>query len=189
MVMAGLSLASMRATPWAAWGAVSLVICLIANWFGDSLDGTVARVRGQQRPRYGYYVDHVIDLVGTTALMAGLSFSGLMSPLMAAAVATVYLLVCAEAYLSTHAAGVFKMSFLGFGPTELRIVLAIGVLKALATPEIRVPVLGPMLLFDIGGAGAIVGLTTAFVTSVYRTTWALYAAEPLPARTASSRAA
>jgi archaetidylinositol phosphate synthase len=183
MVLAGLSLASMRATPWSAWAAASLVICLTANWFGDSLDGTVARVRGQQRPRYGYYVDHVIDLVGTTALMAGLSLSGLMNPLMAAAVAAVYLLVCAEAYLATHAAGVFKMSFLGFGPTELRIVLAIGVLKAVATPEIRVPVLGPMLLFDIGGAAAIAGLTIAFVTSVCRTTSALYAAEPLPART------
>jgi archaetidylinositol phosphate synthase len=189
MVLAGISLASMRMTPWAAWGAVSVVACLTANWFGDSLDGTVARVRSQQRPRYGYYVDHVIDLVGTTALMAGLSVSGLMNPLMAAAVTTVYLLVCAEAYLATHAAGVFKLSFLGFGPTELRILLAIGVLKAAATPEIRVPALGPMLLFDVGGAAAIAGLTVAFVTSVVRTTCALYAAEPLPARTVASRAA
>jgi archaetidylinositol phosphate synthase len=181
MVIAGFALASMRVTPWAAG---SVVLCLIANWFGDSLDGTVARVRGQQRPRYGYYVDHVIDLIGTTALLAGLAVSGLMNPLMAAAVATVYLLVCAEAYLATHAAGVFTMSFLGFGPTELRILLAIGVLKAATTPEIHVPVLGTMLLFDAGGAGAIAGLTIAFVTSVCRTTGALYAAEPLPARPA-----
>ena len=192
MVLAGLSLASMRAAPWAAWGAASVVVCLIANWFGDSLDGTVARVRGQQRPRYGYYVDHVIDLVGTTALLAGLSVSGLMNPLMAGAVATVYLLVCAEAYLATHAAGVFRLSFLGFGPTELRILLAIGVLKAVTTPEVSVPILGPMLLFDVGGAGAIAGLTIAFATSVLRTTCALHAAEPLPPRTmsaTSSRAA
>jgi archaetidylinositol phosphate synthase len=189
MVLAGLSLAAMRVTPWAAWGAAGLVVCLIANWFGDSLDGTVARVRGQQRPRFGYYVDHVIDLVGTTALLSGLAVSGLMSPLMAATVATVYLLVCAEAYLATHAAGIFKMSFLGFGPTELRILLAIGVVKAALAPEVRVPLFGPMLLFDVGGAGAIVGLTVAFVTSVVRTTRALYQAEPLPARTLSSRAA
>jgi archaetidylinositol phosphate synthase len=189
MVLAGLSLASMRVTPSAVWSALALVCCLAANWFGDSLDGTVARVRGQQRPRFGYYVDHVIDLVGTTALLSGLALSGLMSPLMAAGVATVYLLVCAEAYLATHAAGVFTMSFLGFGPTELRIVLAVGVVKAALTPEVRVPLLGPMLLFDIGGAGAIAGLTIAFVTSVVRTTRALYAAEPLPARTLSSRAA
>jgi hypothetical protein len=149
----------------------------------------VARVRGQQRPRYGYYVDHVIDLVGTTALLAGLSLSGLMTPLMACAVATVYTLVCAEAYLATHAAGVFKMSFLGFGPTELRILLAIGVLKAAATPEVSVPILGLTRLFDIGGALAIAGLTIAFVASVVRTTRALYTAEPLPVPTTARRAA
>jgi phosphatidylglycerophosphate synthase len=189
MVLAGLSLAAMRSTAWAPWAAWGVTVCLAANWFGDSLDGTVARVRGQQRPRYGYYVDHVIDLIGTTALLAGLSLSGLMTPLMACAVAMIYTLVCAEAYLATHAAGVFKMSFLGFGPTELRILLAIGVLKAAVTPEIAVPILGPALLFDVGGAGAIAGLTIAFATSVVRTTRALYAAEPLPARTIAKRAA
>jgi archaetidylinositol phosphate synthase len=189
MVLAGLSLASMGATAWGPWAAWGVIVCLVANWFGDSLDGTVARVRGQQRPRYGYYVDHVIDLVGTTALLAGLSLSGLMTPLMAYAVATVYTLVCAEAYLATHAGGVFKMSFLGFGPTELRIVLGIGVLKAAASPEIAVPMLGPALLFDVGGAGAIAGLTIAFATSVWRTTRALHAAEPLPERAIATRAA
>jgi archaetidylinositol phosphate synthase len=110
MVLAGISLASMRIVPSAAWPALGVVICLAANWFGDSLDGTVARVRSQQRPRYGYYVDHVIDLIGTTALLTGLALSGLMNPLMAAAVAAAYLLVCAEAYLATHAGGVFRMS-------------------------------------------------------------------------------
>jgi archaetidylinositol phosphate synthase len=189
MVLAGISLAMMRVESWAVPGALSAVVCLTANWFGDSLDGTVARVRGQQRPRYGYYVDHVIDLIGTTALMAGLALSGLMNPLMASAVAAVYLLICAEAYLATHAAAVFTMSFLGFGPTELRILIAIGVVKAAVTPQIQVPMLGPMLLFDIGGAGAIVGLIIAFITSVVRTTRALSVADPLPAPIVSSRAA
>jgi phosphatidylglycerophosphate synthase len=189
MVLAGLSLAAMRIEPWAVAAAASTVICLTANWFGDSLDGTVARVRGQLRPRYGYYIDHVIDLIGTAALMGGLAFSGLMHPLMASAVAAVYLLVCAEAYLATHAAAVFTMSFLGFGPTELRILIAIGVLKAAATPQIQVPLLGPMRLFDIGGAGAIVGLSIAFMVAVLRTTRALYVAEPLPPRAVCSRAA
>jgi archaetidylinositol phosphate synthase len=189
MVMAGASIGAMRAGPSAGWAASSVVICLIANWFGDSLDGTVARVRGQQRPRYGYYVDHVIDLIGTTALMAGLGISGLMTPVMAGAVATGYLLVCAEAYLATHAGGVFKMSFLGFGPTELRILLAIGIAKAAVSPEIHVPMLGAMLLFDAGGAVAIVGLIIAFVAAACRTGRALYAAEPLPARAMPPRAA
>ncbi len=64
MLGAGLSFAAVQFTPWAA---LAVVAFLAANWFGDSLDGTVARVRGQQRPRYGYYIDHVIDLAGTTA--------------------------------------------------------------------------------------------------------------------------
>jgi len=119
MILAGISLASVRSEPWALWAAWSTVGCLMANWFGDSLDGTVARVRGQQRPRYGYYVDHVIDLIGTTALMAGLALSGWMNPLMAGAVATAYLLVCAEAYLATHATATFTMSFSRIRPDRI----------------------------------------------------------------------
>ena len=46
------------------------------NWFGDSMDGTLARVRGQQRPRYGFYVDHVVDVLGAVAMMVGMACSG-----------------------------------------------------------------------------------------------------------------
>src|SRR5438876_9399741 len=107
---------------WAArWNPRALIIAAIAlalNWFGDSLDGTVARVRNQERPRYGYYVDHIIDVAGSAMLLTGMACSGLMNPLVGLTVLVVYLLVSAESYLATHAAGVFRMSFLGFGPTE-----------------------------------------------------------------------
>ena len=177
MVGAGLSFAAFRVSPWAA---AALVGCLAANWFGDSLDGTVARVRGHQRPRYGFYVDHAIDLAGSTALLAGLACSGLMNPLLAAALLCAYLLVSAESYLATHAAGVFRMSFLGFGPTELRIVLAVGAMKAAETPVVDVAGLASMRLFDLGGGVAIAGLVAAFVAAGVRNTRALYQAEPLP---------
>ena len=186
MLAAGVSFASFRITPWAALG---VIVSLLANWFGDSLDGTVARVRGHQRPRYGFYVDHVIDLAGTAMLMAGLACSGLMSPLLAATVLAAYLLVAAESYLTTHAAGIFRMSFLGFGPTELRIVLALGALKVVSSPLITVGGLLEVRLFDLGGIVAIAGLTLAFVVSAVRNTVALYAAEPRPAPAAESRAA
>jgi len=120
MALAGLAFAALGITPWAA---LVVVLALAANWFGDSLDGTVARVRQQQRPRYGFYVDHIIDLAGTTMLLAGMACSGLMNPLITAAVLVGYLLVSSESYLATHASGVFRMSFMGFGPTELRLVL------------------------------------------------------------------
>jgi archaetidylinositol phosphate synthase len=179
MLGAGASFAAFRISP--AWGALGVVACLAANWFGDSLDGTVARVRQQQRPRYGFYVDHVIDLAGSTFLLSGLACSGLMSPLIAASLLSAYLLVSAETYLATHAAGVFRMSFMGFGPTELRILVAIGALKAAASPIVDVPALGPMHLFDIGGLIGGAGLIFACIAAAVRNTRALYLAEPLPA--------
>jgi archaetidylinositol phosphate synthase len=177
MAAAGAAFAALRVS---RWGAAAVVIALAANWVGDSLDGTLARVRGQLRPRYGYYVDHVIDLAGTTLLVAGIGCSGLMSPLLAASVLAAYLLVSAEAYLTTHAAGVFRMSFLGVGPTELRLLLAIGALKAAATPFVTLGNWPPVLLFDVGGVVAIAGLIAAFIASALGNTRALYVAEPIP---------
>jgi phosphatidylglycerophosphate synthase len=186
MAFAGMSFAAYRVTPWAAFG---VLVSLAANWFGDSLDGTVARVRNQQRPRYGFYVDHIIDIVGTTFLMVGMACSSLMNPLVALAVLSLFLVVSAESYLATHAAGVFRMSFLGFGPTELRIVIAAGAIKAAISPWVTLGPLTGVKLFDLGGVVAIIGLTLAFGAASIRNTRALYQAEPMPARGQKSRAA
>lgn len=176
MVAGGLSFAAFVVTPWASLG---VVLSLVLNWLGDSLDGTVARVRGHERPRYGYYVDHVIDLAGASVLLAGLACSSLMNPMIAVVVLAAYLLVSAETYLATHARGVFKMSFLGCGPTELRIVLAIGALRAAYDPWVSFGSAGSIRLFDLGGAVATAGLAIVFVISAARNTHALYVAEPL----------
>lgn len=181
MLGSGLSFAAIAVTPWAAWG---VALSLALNWFGDSLDGTLARVRGHQRPRYGYYVDHVVDLAGATFLMGGLAASGLMSPLVAAAVLAAYLLVSAETYLATHARGIFRMSVLGMGPTELRVLLAIGALKAAHNPLVSIGDLGMIRIFDVGGVIAAASLGLIFAFSAVRNANALHAAEPLPARVA-----
>jgi phosphatidylglycerophosphate synthase len=179
MAGAGLAFAAFRYTPWAA---IAVVAALATNWFGDSLDGTVARVRQQQRPRYGFYVDHIIDLAGTSMLVAGMAASGLISPLIACTVLVAYLLVSAESYLATHASGVFRMSFLGFGPTELRLVLAAGALRVMHSPWVE-PFGGPAVrLFDIGGIVAAAGLLVAFIVASVRNARALYLAEPMPMR-------
>jgi phosphatidylglycerophosphate synthase len=177
MAVAGAAFAVLRVSHWAA---AAVIVALVANWLGDSLDGTVARVRGQLRPRYGYYVDHVIDLAGTTLLFAGIACSGVMSPLLSVSVLGGYLLVSAETYLMTHAAGVFRMSFLGMGPTELRLLLAVGAVKAAAAPYVTLGHWPPVLLFDVGGALAIAGLLLAFIASALQNTRALYLAEPVP---------
>src|SRR5262245_32121648 len=176
MPLAGLAFAHIPAAP---GSAAAFALALAANWFGDSLDGTLARVRNQQRPRYGYYVDHVIDLAGTAALFAGIGWSGLMHPAIAIAVVAAYFLVAAESFLMTHAAGVFRISFAGFGPTELRILLAIGALVVVNKPWVDVAGVHARL-FDVGGVVGSVGLVAAFAVSAIRNTRALYLAEPLP---------
>src|SRR5262245_35119748 len=158
-------------------GAVLVVLCLILNWFGDSLDGTVARVRDQQRPRYGYYVDHVIDLAGTALMFAGLAASGYMSPAIATLVVAAFFLVSAETYLATHARGVFKMAFAGIGPTELRILLAAGAVALITSPTVNVLGFGAALLWDVGGVIGAIGMTMTFVISSAQNVRALYLEE------------
>ncbi len=175
--MAGAGIAFVIASSDPVAGASLVVLCLLLNWFGDSLDGTLARVRDQQRPRYGYYVDHVIDLAGTAMLFAGLAASGYMSPAIAALVAAAYFLVSAETYLATHARGVFTMAFLGVGPTELRILLAAGALALINTPLVSPFGVGPLLLWDLGGVIGAIGMLSAFVVSSARNTRALYLEE------------
>ncbi len=161
---------------------VVAVVLLAVNWFGDSLDGTVARVRHHERPRYGFYVDHVLDAVGIALLFGGLVAGGYMSLAVGAGFLLAYYLLTIEIALATHALGVFRISYWKFGPTELRIFLAAGTLQLLRSES--VPLLGHhVLLFDVGGAVAIVALLATFIASAVRNTRALYRAEPLPEAT------
>src|SRR4051812_23915382 len=180
MLAAGVAFARIGVT-W--WSAAPVAAALVANWLGDSLDGTVARVRRQERPRYGVYVDHVIDLAGTAALLAGMAASGRMSPPVALAVAAAFFLVSAEAYLATHAVGVFRMAVGGIGPTELRILIAAGAFYVAEHPWIEFAGVHARFL-DVGGLIAVAGLLAAFIASATRNTRALYIAEPLPRRSA-----
>jgi len=176
MLSAGLSyrLASMSGA-----GLLLAVACLAVNWFGDSLDGTVARVRQHERPRYGFYVDHVVDAAGAVFLLGGLGLSGYMSPMVALALLVAYLLLLVETFLATCTLGTFTMSYFGIGPTELRILLAIGNLVLLVHP--RAEIFGRQyLLFDAGGAIAAGGMVLTLIVAVTRHTRALYLAEPLP---------
>lgn len=171
--------AAFAAAPLSPWALLLVPPMLAVNWFGDSLDGTVARVRNTQRPRYGYYVDHVVDVANVSVLFAGLVLSGLLSPWIAAVLLVGYLLLSAESFLATHALGVFRISFAGFGPSELRILLSIGALAVLVKPVVNPFGLGELPLFDVGGTVGALGMLGAFVLNAARNTVALYRAEPL----------
>ncbi len=163
---------------------LTVPLFLVLNWFGDSLDGTLARVRGHQRPRYGYYLDHVVDLATSTALFAGMALSGLMQPILAVLALTGYVLLCAESFLATHTVGIFRLAFSGMGPTELRILLAVGALVA-AMRETTIVTIGAWrtTIFDLGAVVAVVAMSVVFVLSACRNARALYRAEPIPGST------
>jgi phosphatidylglycerophosphate synthase len=131
------------------WAASGL---LVLHWLGDSLDGTLARVRRSERPRYGYYLDHLVDAFATAAIGIGLGLSPHMLLVVGLAIVVVYLILSINTYLETHAFGVFTLGYGRFGPTEARLVL-IGVNTLLA---LGVVASGVLDLLGIGVAAAMV---------------------------------
>lgn len=155
-------------------------ICIFINWFGDSLDGTLARYRNCQRPRYGFYVDHIIDTFGTTFVIVGLAISGYISERVAAGSLIVFLMLAINSYLAAYSLSIFKISHGKLGPTEIRLVLILGNLVLLNSPYTRI--FGHrFLLFDVGGIVSIVGMGLMLVFSSIKNTHALYKLEPIPA--------
>jgi phosphatidylglycerophosphate synthase len=149
------------------------------NWLGDSLDGTLARVRNQQRPRYGFYVDHIVDTLGAFALIIGLGCSGFVHWQIAVALLLGFYVLSIESYLATYTIGRFHISHGLFGPTELRILLIIGNFFLVKHKYANLPGHYHFLLFDIGGVIAILGMSLMALISVGRHALALYRAEPL----------
>jgi archaetidylinositol phosphate synthase len=161
----------------AAWDRGMLVaasVCLAVNWFGDSLDGTLARVRQQQRPRYGFYVDHIIDSIGAVAMMGGLALSGYMNPAIAIGLLIAFLLLSIQSYLATYTLGEFHLSLWHFGPTELRVLLVAGNLAMFRWAWV---LHGRYRLFDIGGAAGLVVMAVMLGFVCVKNTVRLYREE------------
>ena len=161
---------------WNRYALLGVIVCLAANWVGDSLDGTLARVRNRQRPRYGFYVDHMVDSFGALALMGGLALSGYMDPAIAIGLLIGFLLLSIQSYLATCTLGEFHLSHWAFGPTELRILLAVGNLALLRWPFV---LRGHYRLFDIGGAIGLAGMLLMLLAFTARNTRRLYLEERL----------
>ena len=159
-------------------GLVGVILCIVLNWLGDSLDGTLARVRGQQRPRYGFYVDHMVDVFGSVALMCGLAASGLLHWQTAIAMLVAFLILSSESYLATYTLERFHLSQGIFGPTEIRILLIAGTVALLRSPHVTL--FGHrLLLFDVGGAIAAAVMLAMAIVVTLRHTAELYRQEPV----------
>jgi phosphatidylglycerophosphate synthase len=159
-------------------GLLWVIFFFILNWFGDSLDGTLARVRDRQRPRYGFYVDHVLDACGSVFVFGGLALSGYMSERIAVGLLVAYFLLSIEVYLATYTVGKFHLSVAMFSPTELRLLLIAGNIALLMHPYALIA--GKQYrLFDVGGAIGMVAIGVALVWSIAKHTCYLYRAERL----------
>jgi hypothetical protein len=135
-------------------------------------------VRNQQRPRYGFYIDHVLDTCGSVFVFGGLALSGYMSERVALALLVAWLLMSIEVYLATYTLGTFHLSFAAFGPTEFRLLMIAGNIAVLYRPVVTI-FGGHYLLFDVGGAIGAAGMLLAFVWSAVKHGTELYRAETL----------
>ena len=173
MFLAGASYAAA-----AYWPPALLLVnlWLAVNWYGDSLDGTLARYRDKQRPRYGFYVDHVVDAFGSLFLFSGLALSGFISPLVAVFSLIAYLLLMIDSFLATYTIGLFRISVFKFSPTELRILLAVGNTYAYFRPVMRIFDVS-YHFFDVACTVGIALMGVFLLASVARNTLTLYRAE------------
>jgi phosphatidylglycerophosphate synthase len=150
------------------WAASGL---LVVHWLGDSLDGTLARVRRSERPRYGYYLDHLVDAFATAAIGIGLGLSPYMLLAVGLAIVVAYLILSINTYLETHAFGVFTLGYGRFGPTEARLILiAANTLLALG-------LIGNGLL-DVLGIGLAAAMIAALIGRAGRNLKRLAELEP-----------
>jgi phosphatidylglycerophosphate synthase len=150
------------------WAASAL---LVVHWLGDSLDGTLARVRKSERPRYGYYLDHLVDAFATAAIGIGLGLSPYMLLTVGLAIVVAYLILSINTYLETHAFGVFTLGYGRFGPTEARLMLiAVNTLLVLG-------IVGSGLL-DLLGIGLAAAMIAALIGRAGRNLRKLSELEP-----------
>jgi archaetidylinositol phosphate synthase len=163
---------------WSKLGLALAAFFVAVNWFGDSLDGTLARYRGRLRPRYGFYVDHMADTFGAAFLMAGLAASRYLHWQIAAGMLAAFLVLSVETYLAAYTLADFRLSHGLFGPTEIRILLVAGTLTLLFHPNAHL--LGhEFLLFDVGGSVAIIGMVGMAIRATIQHTIQLYREERL----------
>lgn len=160
---------------WAASAA------LVVQWAGDSLDGTLARVRAIQRPRYGFYLDHVVDAFSTVAVGLGLGLSPYMLLSVGLAIVIAYLMLSINVYLETHVYGEFDIGYGWLGPTEARIVLVGLNTAAVAVGPLPFTLAGvEMTIFDVGGMATAAGMVGLLAVRIARNLGRLARLEPPP---------
>ena len=162
----------------------------IVNWYGDSLDGTIARVRGTERPVYGYYLDHTVDIINEALMFIGLGLSYLMRLDIALMLFVVYLCLTLNVSINAHLKSEFKLTYGKLGPTEFRVIACILILILIFVPTLRefrtsFRFLGrdvAMGALDIAGLVILAVLTVIFVNAVITDAKGYALKDPMPGK-------
>lgn len=150
------------------------ILGFVINWYGDSLDGTLARVRKQQRPIYGFYIDHTTDAINEVLMFMGAGLSPFMHFNLACVALVIYLMLTLNVAMNAHLKGEFRLTYAKLGPTELRLIcilaclLLIGV-KSLRTFALDVPWgagVFTMRILDMVGTVILVGLVIIYFVTI-----------------------
>lgn len=149
----------------------------LVHWFGDSLDGSLARFRKIERPRYGYFLDHSCDGFATTLLVVGIGLTPYVELEVALVALAGYLLMSIHAFLLVRVMGELRLSYMNAGPTELRMVL-IALTLTMYFMGHENPIIGHLNGFDLFVGGVGVGLIMLFVFQTAQTTRRLAVEEP-----------
>ncbi len=161
-----------------AWLWVASLM-LVVNWLGDSLDGTLARVRGTQRPKYGYYLDHVVDAFSTAVIGLGIGLSPYVYLGLALGIVVVYLAMSINVYLESTVFGVFKISYGRVGPTEVRLILILLNTAAFVTTGWPSPLPVPIDVLANWTLGVLLGgMVALFIGRFARNLYRLAKLEP-----------
>lgn len=149
---------------------------LVVNWFGDSLDGTLARVRNQQRPVYGYYLDHMLDGINESLMFIGAGLSSLMHLSLALCILVLYLLMTVNVSINAHLKKEFKLTYAKLGPTEFRLIIVIVntvfiFVKPLRDFFLKIGIFGfefSLSALDLVAVGIILILAVIFITTMFK---------------------
>ncbi|MBQ6254227.1 MAG: CDP-alcohol phosphatidyltransferase family protein [Bacteroidales bacterium] len=160
----------------------------VVNWFGDSLDGTLARVRGTQRPVYGYYLDHTVDIINEAFMFIGMGLSYLMRLDVALIIFILYLCLTLNVSINAHLKSEFKLTYGKLGPTEFRLIACVILMLIIFIPSLRefelnMTLCGNELVFgplDFAGIVVSIVLALIYINTVIKDAKGYAEADPLP---------
>jgi phosphatidylglycerophosphate synthase len=170
--------------PWALW---LVNLALVVNWFGDSLDGKVARLNGIERPRYGLFLDQSVDVLAQFLFALGLAASGYVRPEIVAFGLAAYLMMTAQSLLRAQATGVFHLATGGMGLTEVRCLFVLANVAFFFMPPSPFEIVGTILAYpDLLGVAWILVNAGLYVATMIAELKRLDVAEPAPPRRRAS---